>query len=38
VVNFILECTPKVRHGVKGQITVNGGDQCLCPDNNIPVN
>jgi len=33
-----MECTPKVRHGVKGHITLNGGDQCLCPDNNIPVN
>ena len=33
-----LDCTPKVRHEVKGPITLNGGDQCLCPDNNIPVN
>jgi hypothetical protein len=33
-----LECTPKMRHELKGQITLNGGEQCLCPDNSIPVN
>jgi hypothetical protein len=33
-----VECTPKLRHEVKGPITLNGGDQCLCPDNNTPVN
>src|SRR6516225_6479963 len=32
-----LDCTPKLRHELKGQITLNGGEQCLCPDNNIPV-
>ena len=31
-------CTPKVRHEIKGPITLNGGEQCLCPDNSIPVN
>jgi hypothetical protein len=33
-----MECTPKVRHEFKGPITLNGGEQCLCPDNNIPAN
>lgn len=33
-----MDCTPKVRHQVKGPITLNGRSQCLCPDNNIPVN
>src|SRR5262249_28889237 len=32
-----LDCTPKLRHQPKGQITLNGGEQCLCPDNNIPA-
>jgi hypothetical protein len=32
-----LECTPKVRQEIKGQITLNGGEQCLCPDNSIPA-
>src|SRR6266699_23774 len=27
-----MECTPKVRHEIKGPITLNGGEQCLCPD------
>src|SRR5580704_5055013 len=29
---FQLDCTPKVRHGIKGQITLNGGEQWICPD------
>src|SRR5215469_1547332 len=33
-----LDCTPEMRHELKGPITLNGGEQCLCPDNNIPVN
>src|SRR5207244_11825640 len=33
-----LECTPKVRHGIKGPATLKGGQQCWCPDNSIPVN
>ncbi len=33
-----VECTPKVRHGIKGPATLNGGEQCWCPDNSIPVN
>ena len=33
-----LDCTPKMRHELKGPITLNGGEQCLCPDNSIPVN
>jgi hypothetical protein len=33
-----LECTPKVRQEIKGPITLNGGEQCLCPDNSIPAN
>ena len=34
----VLDCTPKMRHELKGPITLNGGEQCLCPDNSIPVN
>src|SRR5580704_10773004 len=26
-----VECTPKVRHGIKGPATLNGGEQCWCP-------
>jgi hypothetical protein len=33
-----LECTPKVRHEIKGPATLNGGEACWCPDNSIPVN
>jgi hypothetical protein len=33
-----LECTPKVRHGIKGPATLNGGERCWCPDNSIPAN
>ncbi len=33
-----VECTPKVRQEIKGPITLNGGEQCLCPDNSIPAN
>ena len=33
-----VECTPKVRHQVKGPATLNGGELCWCPDNSIPVN
>ncbi len=33
-----VECTPKVRHEIKGPITLNGGEQCLCPDRSIPAN
>jgi putative transposase len=33
-----LECTPKVRHEIKGPATLNGGEPCWCPDNSIPVN
>ena len=33
-----LECTPKVRHEIKGPATLNGGEQCWCPDKSIPVN
>ena len=32
-----LECTPKVRHEIKGPATLNGGEPCWCPDNSIPV-
>src|SRR5580704_3871384 len=32
-----MDCTPKVRHGIKGQITLNGGEQWICPDSNIPA-
>src|SRR6202035_2165100 len=32
-----LDCTPKVRHEIKGQITLNGGEQWICPDSNIPA-
>src|SRR5438445_10983152 len=34
----ILECTPKLRQGIKGPATVNGGERWWCPDKNIPVN
>jgi len=34
----VVDCTPKVRHEFKGPITLNGGEQCLCPDNSIPAN
>jgi hypothetical protein len=33
-----MECTPKVRHEIKGPATLNGGEQCWCPDKSIPVN
>src|SRR5438132_3913975 len=33
-----VECTPKVRHEIKGPATLNGGEPCWCPDNSIPVN
>jgi hypothetical protein len=33
-----VECTPKVRHEVKGPATLNGGEPCWCPDNSIPGN
>jgi hypothetical protein len=33
-----LECTPKVRQTIKGPATLNGGEQCWCPDKSIPVN
>jgi hypothetical protein len=33
-----LECTPKMRHEIKGPITLNGGEQCLCPNKSIPAN
>jgi hypothetical protein len=33
-----LECTPKVRQAIKGPATLNGGEQCWCPDKSIPVN
>jgi hypothetical protein len=33
----VVDCTPKVRHGIKGQITLNGGEQWICPDSNIPA-
>src|SRR6267154_3665311 len=29
---------PKVRHEIKGQFTLNGGEQWRCPDSNIPAN
>ena len=32
-----LDCTPKVRHEIKGQFTLNGGEQWICPDSNIPA-
>jgi hypothetical protein len=34
----LLECTPKVRQAIKGPATLNGGEQCWCPDKSIPVN
>ncbi len=34
----VLECTPKMRHQIKGPATLNGGELCWCPDNSIPVN
>jgi hypothetical protein len=34
----LLECTPKMRHEIKGPITLNGGEQCLCPNKSIPAN
>ena len=34
----IMECTPKMRQEIKGPITLNGGEQCLCPDKSIPAN
>ena len=34
----IVDCTPKLRHEIKGQFTLNGGEQCRCPDSNIPGN
>jgi hypothetical protein len=34
----LLECTPKMRQEIKGPITLNGGEQCLCPDKSIPAN
>jgi hypothetical protein len=33
-----MECTPKVRQAIKGPATLNGGEQCWCPDKSIPVN
>jgi hypothetical protein len=33
-----LDCTPKVRHGKKGQFTLKRGEQWRCPGSNIPVN
>jgi hypothetical protein len=33
-----VDCTPKVRHEIKGQFTLNGGEQWRCPDSNIPAN
>ena len=33
-----MECTPKMRQAIKGPATLNGGEQCWCPDKNIPVN
>jgi hypothetical protein len=33
-----LDCTPKVRHEIKGQFTLNGAKQWKCPDSNIPAN
>jgi hypothetical protein len=33
-----VECTPKVRQTIKGPATLNGGEQCWCPDKSIPVN
>jgi hypothetical protein len=33
-----MECTPKVRQTIKGPATLNGGEQCWCPDKSIPVN
>jgi len=35
---FAVECTPKVRHGIEGPATLNGGELCWCPDNSILVN
>ena len=32
-----MDCTPKVRHEIKGQFTLNGGEQWRCPDSNIPA-
>ena len=34
----VVECTPKLRQAIKGPATLNGGEQCWCPDKNIPVN
>jgi hypothetical protein len=34
----MVECTPKVRHQIKGPATLNGGELCWCPDNSILVN
>jgi hypothetical protein len=34
----VVECTPKVRQSIKGPATLNGGEQCWCPDKSIPVN
>jgi hypothetical protein len=33
-----VECTPKVRQSIKGPATLNGGEQCWCPDKSISVN
>ena len=33
-----MECTPRMRHQIKGPATLNGGELCWCPDNSIPVN
>jgi hypothetical protein len=33
-----VECTPKVRQAIKGPATLNGGEQCWCPDKSIRVN
>jgi len=33
-----LDCTPKVRQEIKGPATLNGGERCWCPGNNIPAN
>ena len=33
-----VDCTPKLRQEIKGPATLNGGERCWCPDNNIPAN
>ena len=34
----VVACTPNVRQAIKGPATLNGGEQCWCPDKSTPVN